>query len=255
MRPDQIFPRLRRDWRRNKVRLVVLSALITVGLALSLAASLTNDPQDWRGLLLNLGTEMVGAVVTYVLLQGIIGTSSRKAELIAQMGSDVRDVALPAADELRRYGWLTNGSLREAKLQRANLWDADLNKADLQDADLEGAKLQEANLWKANLRRANLEGTYLQGAFLFEADLQEAILTRTDLRSANLSGANLQGVTIVADLEGASLVRADLRGADLRLAHGLDQMMEESLYGAKANSMTKWPKGFEVPDTVQIVED
>lgn len=59
---------------------------------------------------------MSDAVVTYVLLQMVIGNRTRKTELIAQMGFDIRDVAVPAVDELRRHGWFTDGSLRGADL-------------------------------------------------------------------------------------------------------------------------------------------
>jgi len=87
---------------------------------------------------------MAGAVVMYVLLRMVIGTRTRKADLIAQMGRDVRDVAVPAADELRRHGWLTDGSPQGAILVRANL----------QGANLRGANLQETELWGDDLRTA-----------------------------------------------------------------------------------------------------
>jgi len=50
------------------------------------------------------------------------------------MGSGVRDVAVPAADELRRRGWLTDGSLRGANLSRADLRGANLREANLSGA-------------------------------------------------------------------------------------------------------------------------
>ena len=174
MKPKQILSRLHWTWRSaNKVQLMVLLALVAVGLVSSLTAVLIDDQQTWGGFLLNLGTEMVGSVVTYILLQEIVGTSSRKADLIAQMGSSVRDVAIAAAEELKRQSWLTDGSLRRA--------------------------------------------------FLIGADLQGASLMRADLQEANLSTAQ--------HLETANLDRAI------------------------ADSETKWPEGFQVPDTVVTVGD
>jgi uncharacterized protein YjbI with pentapeptide repeats len=78
---------------------------------------------------------------------------AKKAELIAQMGSSVKDVAVAAAEELRRYGWLRDGSLQGADLARA-----DLQGAFLVLTNLGGADLIAANLGGANLILANLEG-------------------------------------------------------------------------------------------------
>jgi len=46
---------------------------------------------------------------------------ANKADLIAQMGSSVKDVAIAAVEELRRHGWLCDGSLQGAILSGANL--------------------------------------------------------------------------------------------------------------------------------------
>ena len=114
----------------TQLRNRVLAVLIVVALLSSLLGVLVN--KDWPGLLLNFGTEMAGAVVTYLLLELVIGRreereakleaekqqlEAKKADLIAQMGSQVQDVAIAAVEELRRHGWLTDGSLRGANLQ------------------------------------------------------------------------------------------------------------------------------------------
>jgi len=49
------------------LRLIILLVLIVVALASSLWSVLRTG--DWTGLALNFGTEMAGAVVTYVLLE------------------------------------------------------------------------------------------------------------------------------------------------------------------------------------------
>ena len=55
-----------------------------------------------------------------------------------------------------------------------------------------------------------------------------------------------------ADLWLANLKEADLRFADLSTAQRLETV---TLTGAKTNLETKWPAGFQVPDTVEMVED
>jgi len=212
-----------------RLRVGVLLILIVVGLVSSLGTAWRTG--DWEGLFLNLGTEMLGAVATYVLLELFIGGRERreakKAALIAQMGSSVKDVAVAAAEELARHGWLYDGSLQGANLMEANLQGASLN-----NAKLGGVRLTWANLRWANLGGANLQGAILTGANLQEADLFEANLQGVNLWVTNLQEANLD----TADLQGASLQKANLQGANLE--------------GASFDENTRLPDGTKwTPDT------
>jgi uncharacterized protein YjbI with pentapeptide repeats len=229
-----------------RLRVGVLLILIVVALASSLWAVWPWPTGDWKGLALNLGTEMAGAVVTYALLELFIGGRERreakKADLIAQMGSGVKDVAIAAAEELRRRGWLTDGSLQGANLHEAELPEANLSEADLQRAHLEGA----------NLNEADLQGAHLEGAFLREAKLREASLFRASLQRAHLEGANLSEADLRdadlrdADLRGAKLIWANLRGANL----GEAELEGAYLGEAKCNDNTILPDGTKwTPDT------
>jgi len=203
----------------------------------------------------NFGTEMVGAFLTFYLIEVLRGgkrereakeqeKEALKRKFIREMGSDVRDVAVSAANELRTRGWGfgKDGSLRQAELHGANLEKADLREANLQEAyltwtNLEGvvlvrANLKEAVLMRANLKEAALMGANLEGAYLREtnlemANLTEASLEGTDLREANLKGAHLMG----ANLEGADLMEVNLEGADLR---------EANLEGTKLPNGAQW---------------
>jgi len=154
--------------------------LVLVGTATTLALWLVTDGEDWKGLGLGLATELVGAVVTYVLLEIFVGesenTEREKARLIAEMGSEFRDVAVPAVDKLRQREWISDGSL--------------IGK------DLTGANLRKADLHEANLRKANLSGANLHKANLTEAKLCGAWLRRVDLGSADLRGADLRMVAM-----------------------------------------------------------
>ena len=204
-----------------RLRVGVLLILIGVALVSSLGALLWGN-QEWDGLALNLGSEMAGAIVTYLLLELFIGRRELKAHLITQMGSKVQDVAIAAAEELRRHGWLMD--LERADLKGAKLPGTDLTFAFLYEAILKGANLQGADLGGANLERANLERANLQGASLC-----------ADLQGAKLSEANLQGADLRwANLPGASLWDANLRGADLRWAN---------VQGARFSENTTLPDG------------
>lgn len=198
-----------------RLRWFVLLSLIAVAVVSSLWA--VSRTGDWEGLALSIGAEMAGAVVTYALFELVIGLRERheaerravaenKEDLVAQLGSQVHDVAVAAAEELRRHGWLEDGSLRGANLFRANLGKANLARADLRDA----------NLCDANLRGADLCAADLSGAALYNADLSRAIAQDAILCNAKLSGANMGRTQLTrADMSGALLLDVNLERAYL----------------------------------------
>jgi hypothetical protein len=121
----------------------------------------------WANWLQGVSTEMVGAVVTTILLGTVVGAvqqqqliAQQKQELISQLGSPDNAFAIEATRILRARGW---GFGEDATLRRVYL---------------SGANLQGANLWHANLQGAYLAYADLQGAYLIGANLQGALLNR-----------------------------------------------------------------------------
>jgi len=103
------------------------------------------------------------------------------------------------------------------------------------------------SLRRVDLVKADLRAVELAEADLSHANLQGADLTSANLQSANLSYANLKDSTLVgANLKGTELVGASLRGANL---DGAD-LQEAVLDGAEEDRHTRWPEGFEKPDTL-----
>ena len=84
---------------------MVLSAVALISIRLG---TLLDDQQTCGGVMVNLGTEIAGAVVMYFAFERVVERSARKKQLIGDMCSNVRDVAVHAANELRRNGWLTD---------------------------------------------------------------------------------------------------------------------------------------------------
>ncbi|MDG9700872.1 pentapeptide repeat-containing protein [Streptomyces sp. DH37] len=122
-------------------------------------------------------------------------------------------------------------------LDRACLEAASLFSVDLTRASLAGTVLRYAELTTSFLRSARLTGADLRGALLIETDLADADLSGADLREADLCRARAPRASFRrADLRMADLRGADLSGADLR---------ETRLEGARANSRTRWPEGFD----------
>jgi len=138
----------------------------------------------------------------------------------------------------------------------ARFWGrgAYLNDAWLPGARLSGVDLRDALLFGANLRGSHLVGTDLRNASLAGADLSHA-----NLQDADLEGAFLLGGHSVEGLRGpgkrtlhlkprqTDLRGADLRGANLqgaRLNTDGSRIPSVLLSGARYNSLTCWPSGF-----------
>lgn len=150
----------------SPVKVVVLAGLLGIGFWMTLVATIWAD--DLPGLVLNLGTEVIGAGLIYLVFDWLIGGRERreaeerkaenyKSDVIRRMGSAVHDVAIEAAEEAKAHGWLDDGSLQGAYLVGADLREAILVGADLEGACLVGADLRGVFLAYANLRGARLK--------------------------------------------------------------------------------------------------
>jgi hypothetical protein len=170
----------------------------------------TSSGEWWESALQNFSTEMIGAFLTFILIDVVIGGREKRAEerreeirrlrrrLIKRLRSPNREITASAADELRRWGWLEDGSLEGAYLSHANL-----RRVDLKGADLEGARLTRARLEGSCLSNAKLEGTTLKAAQLAQAHtLRGAIMPDGKKYDGRLS---LKGDLKVAEDEGVCL--------------------------------------------------
>ena len=209
----------------------LLSALLIGALSYLNQRGLRYLPETLRRIVVafdNSATIELLSIAATILVVNVLyqrrDTEREKRRLILQMGSPDNAFALEAVRALRSYGWLSNGSLKEANL----------GKADLRNAFLVGVNLQEAFLGDANLQAADLRSARLQDAWLVGAKLQGA-----DLRKACLQGADLRKACLQeAKLRSANLQDADLGGANLQGAN---------LARVEYNNDTAWPEGFTPP--------
>lgn len=187
----------------------VLMILLLVSAGLSLF-SLIQTPEGssdewWAGWAQNLSTDLLGAIVTYLLFELIIArrqreeeyqqdVNRRKAWLIEHLRSSNNQEALKALEELSEHEWLYDGSLKQVFLREANLEGANLRQADLRGADLRGANLKHTQLMFANLSGAYLVGADLEGA----KNIEQAVFDQ-DTRLPNgrywKPGINVQAFT------------------------------------------------------------
>jgi len=223
---------------RNVLLILGFVALFT-SISSSLVGSIASSDW-WEGWLQNFSTEVMGAIMTFILFEQIVGKGqeekSEKGRLMRQMRSQVNVEVIRAVEELRANGWLQNkelshidlnkanlegvnfssvnlegANLRGANLKNANLQNAYLGAADLQNANLEAANLQGADLYNANLRGARFKNAKLAGVYLWDTNLTDVDLSGLDLQGSNMTFTNLQGT----NLTGANLDNVNLRGAKL----------------------------------------
>lgn len=266
------FESTRRTWIRRhanniwRVAIVLLFLLLAIwALTLSHFDLLIAYSEPWLWLtdaLIQVGPELAGIVIGVVTIDYLNErrqTEQLKAQLIRQMGMNIKEVAVPAARELAHYGWLFDDSLSGVSLEEANLSGAKLLGANLSGADLVLANLSDADLMLANLSGAsllgvNLSGTNLRGANLSGADFLEAKLSGAVLRGANLSGARL----LQADLSGVNLMETNLSDANLMLANLsgayllLANLSGAYLGGVNLSGVEKWTiKQLEQAETLE----
>jgi hypothetical protein len=202
-------------FQRNQLNMLVvgvLAGIFVMSLVESVQANGGYDLMWASGFWQNFSTEVMGAIVTFLLFEMVIaGRREQDARLEAQseqlerliriMQSMEHLPATNAVEELRARNWLKDGSLagrdfknahlKDLYLAQSNFEDCVMCNANLQDASLEGSHLEKADLSGANLQGANLANANLRGANLKESNLVDTTLTGADLRGANLSHAKL----------------------------------------------------------------
>ncbi len=156
--------------------------------------------------------------------------SRLRSELLWQVRSRSRDIAVSGIERLRFEKWLEG---EEGLLQRADFsshppqWQgADLNNANLRAAQLRYAKLENASLMGANFENASLafstmcsckcQGTVLRNTVLSNCDLRNVNFEGADMRFAYLTNSVLDFTRFnMAKVEYACLEGSKMRNADL----------------------------------------
>jgi hypothetical protein len=201
---------------KSVLAVLLLIAIITSLISYSLIDS--DNVKSWViSWLQNLSTEIIGALITYLLLNLIVEGYNKRQEseqkrkeaqlhgytrIMQAKGPEEKQLIL---NEMERLNLLQGADLRGADLVGVflagmNLQEVNLSLAQLRGADLSGAQLQAANLSHADLAGANLKGAELQRTKLIKtkfthstlvgARLSESIIEETDFRGANLQGAD-----------------------------------------------------------------
>lgn len=209
----------------------VLALLLAIAMATSILSLLDNPDgwtAEWRSeWLQNFSTEMLGAIITFLLFELILGTRQEYEKLVAELGSTIAETTNRAAEQLRRKGWLTNGNLDGISLRDADLRNINFTKARLRSVDFRNAYLMNATMTHGDFLQSNLHGAILHnagmvganfdGSILKSADMKNSSLRQASLQNADLTQSNLYRVRLIeTNLSGTSLNGANLKSAEIR---------------------------------------
>lgn len=184
----------------------------------SFAVSGTTSTLRWWGnWLQDVGTEMLGAAVTILLVELVIYQKRDEASRIDQARTRRREhlteqlkraqtpekrqkfLERMASQQLLSEAWLSGVNLHSAILDECDLSDTDLYEANLSDASLRGAELVDATLRRTNLSHTQLSSANLAGVDLVEANLDAADLLDAELKDADLTQARFSSNTRLPD--------------------------------------------------------
>lgn len=215
----------------------VLILLLILTVISGLASFFLNRLQWVSSWLLNISSELIGAVITYILFELIIGRAEKKNEeerrkIEAQLQLRTKLLKAESFEEKQLILDEINalGVMRGANLMYSDLNGLYMSGLDMQGVDFSWSDLSGANLSNANLEGANLTNTNLRGAILMEANFRSAILVGADLQNATIVGANF---------DYAILRQTKFQFSNLEKASFLGSVVDEAI----ANEHTLMPDG------------
>jgi uncharacterized protein YjbI with pentapeptide repeats len=208
--------------RRADINISWVLFLLVILTIVSGIASFFLSKFEWASAwLMNISSELIGAVITYILFELIIGRAEKRNEeerhkiesqlrlrtrLLQSNSFEEKQLIL---DEINALGVMRGSNLMYSNLKGIFLSGVDMQDVDFSWSDLSGANMSNANLEGANLSNANLKGAILiganfKGAIFANAELQHATVVNGCFDFAILKNANFQ----FANLENSSFFSA-----------------------------------------------
>lgn len=204
----------------SKLRRTTLLILIVSVLLLLLGVF---DFLGQGDLLLNLGTEALGVVLTVYIIDSVykkINDEDHKGYLIRQLSNN--NNATPAFNEVRRKNWAYDGSLEQVSIENSNLEDA-------------GFAL-------VKMSRARFEDVNLNNSFFGLGDYTDCTFVNTTFEGADFSGASLKGV----NFHNCILLNAHFHNIDEQLIDAL------SLHGTIMPNGSKYDGRYQFPHDIKF---
>lgn len=174
-------------WRKNRLIFIfsVGSLMFLAGFIIG-TASYTSQPDWLSNFSENFWTEVLGIIVTVVVIDRIYAMNSlrdRKILLFNQLKSHANSVAIDALEQIRREDWLEEALTYhyDKKEDRVSLRRLEIQQGNLNGVELSNVDFRTSKLFKTDLRNAKLLGCDL--AF---SQVKCAFLGNTDLRGCDL---------------------------------------------------------------------
>lgn len=161
---------------------VILVIILVVSLVSGVWSAYADGTLDTKGLVGNLSTELIGGVITFILIDRFItqsvDKSNQKKSLISQLENHDSGIVKRVMQELNANGWLQDGSLYGWFLQNANFSGLDLRKANVNGLGLFQCRLEHARVYDkqlaslTDLRRTTLpDGRKYDGRYCLHGDI------------------------------------------------------------------------------------
>ncbi len=176
-----IMPRKKFRQRTGLILIIILAIALISGVISAYEDGIFN----WRSLLGNLSTELMGGVITFVLIDRLISrneddTTTRNS-LIGRLENHESGLVQAAVQELRQRGWLQDGSLYGWFLKRANFEGIDLRDARMNGLGIYRCHLKDARITDQqfaclnDLRRTTMpDNSLYDGRFCLSGDISWA---------------------------------------------------------------------------------
>jgi hypothetical protein len=228
--------------KRIKRTYLILGAILLGSLVAGLLTAFEDGGFNANDLIGNLSTELIGAVVTFAIIERVLKQGDDDLKLRDQLIRETEnpDVGITkrAITELRYHGWLQDGSLAGWFLQRANLEGVYLKDANFQGvgfyrSNLKNTKLTPEQLCKLNDLRLTVmpDGDLYDGRYCLTGDVNWAFTRyEIDLKTATVqTAAAYYGVSEQQYIEGQRWAKQHLhalcgRTPTLTLAAVIDEV-------------------------------
>jgi hypothetical protein len=190
---------------------LVLTIIISVAIVMGIVASYRDGQVDVAGLVSNLSTEIIGGVLTFLLIEQFILKNedelTQRKVLISKLENHDNGIVKQVIAELRANGWLEDGSLYGWFLQRANfsgiyLKDLNTNGLGLYKCNLQDTGMSDEQLLRLNdFRLCTMpNGKRYDGRYCLSGDLEWAV-TRYSLDFMTISVAQMADYYQVSEEE------------------------------------------------------
>lgn len=168
---------------QKRARILIIVMMIALGTGI--ISAFENNELQWRDLVGNLSTEIIGGILTFGLIDRYIthneDEATYKRQLISKLENHDTGIVKQVLQELKANDWLEDGSLYGWFLKKANFEGLQLkhintNGLGLYRCNLKGAEIEDKQLVQLNDLRLTImpDGNLYDGRYCLLGDIEWA---------------------------------------------------------------------------------